>query len=410
MLMAHECLMVAATLGRFHRWQRWVEPEGRDKHDWMKVPTVSVGDFRYKYSPALDLLGNTQHPTYAHPKLLGWCFDNIYHQGWLIRDLLVWGKLPTKEQTQKIYNQEYEEVVARIENTLNLTDESPTYPLVPTSLHNLGVMEGLPPSRMPEPQEYELDGARGLIDLSWSQWAPQMQLDDINRDPRYSQYLYQEADEYEEDEEDMEVDERAPGKTGSARMAAPTSTRHSYCRPEATYAYPRQDQTPGSPHSIHTDTDVAMEMGGLGIGSGRSETCRVTPRTEALPEQTRILSAPDLVSSITKSMTAAATEILEKFTCPPPVDDAVDAAIRERFQQRRAAASQFIPAGMETSGRLSAFDRLGHRAQTPQKEEEWEPRPEMTPQKVDRGHQSSRTASSEPPRSTSQKRRSQSRP
>ena len=183
-----------------------------------------------------------------------------------------------------------------------------------------------------------------------------MQPDDIDRDPRYSQYPYQEADEYKEEEEDMEVDERVLGKTGSACMAAPTSTWHSYRCPEATYAYPRQDQTPSSPRSIHTDTDVAMEMGGLGIGSGRSETCRVMPRTEALPEQTRMLSAPDLVSSITKSMTAAATEILEKFTRPPPVDDAVDAAIRERFQERRAAASWFIPAGMETSGRMSAFD------------------------------------------------------
>ena len=112
MLMAHECLTVAATLGCFHCWQRLVELEGRDKPDWMKVPTVSAGDFRYKYSPTLDLLGNAQHLTYTHLKLLGWCFDNVYHQGWLIGDLLAWGKLPTKEQTQKIYNQEYEEVVA----------------------------------------------------------------------------------------------------------------------------------------------------------------------------------------------------------------------------------------------------------------------------------------------------------
>ena len=178
MLMAHECLMVAATLGCFHRWQRQVEPAGRDKPDWMKVPTISAGDFRYKYSPALDLLGNTQHPAYVHPKLLGWCFDNVYHQGRLIGDLLARGKLPSKEQMQKIYNQEYEEVVARIENTLNLTDESPTYPLVPTSLHNPEIVlhprlfweqQGLPelqPSHMPEPREYELDGTRGLIDLS----------------------------------------------------------------------------------------------------------------------------------------------------------------------------------------------------------------------------------------------------
>ena len=78
-LMVHECLMVAATLGHFHRWQRWVELEDRDKPDWIKVPTVSVGDIRHKYSPALVLLGNIQHRTYAHPKLLGRCYDNIYH-------------------------------------------------------------------------------------------------------------------------------------------------------------------------------------------------------------------------------------------------------------------------------------------------------------------------------------------
>ena len=72
---------------------------------------------------------------------------------------------------------------------------------------------------------------------------------------------------------------------------------------------------------------MAMEIGGLGMSSGRSETQRVMPRTEAPLEQTRMLSALDLVSSITKGMTAAATEILKKFTHPLPVDDAVDAAI-----------------------------------------------------------------------------------
>ena len=74
-------------------------------------------------------------------------------------------------------------------------------------------------------------------------------------------------------------------------------------------------------------------------------------------------------------------------------------------------ATRVIPAGMESSTSwVSAFDRLGHWVQTPQKEEEWEPRPEMTPQKVDRGRQSSCMASSEPPHSTSQKRQSQSQP
>ena len=228
----------------------------------------------------LVLLGNVQQPTYAHPKLLGHCYDNVYHQGQFIRDLPARGKLPTKEQTQKIYNQEYEEVVAQIEDTLDLSKESLLYPMVPTSLRNpeiilplsqfqqrMGLQE-LPPGRMPEPQEYELDGAHGLVDLSWSQSAPQVQPDDVDRDQRYNQYPYQEGEDY--DDEEMEVYDRVLGKTGGACMAAPSSTRCPYQCPEATYAgYPTAgDQTLGLPRSIHTDRDVAMEMGGLGMSSG----------------------------------------------------------------------------------------------------------------------------------------------
>ena len=149
--------------------------------------------------------------------------------------------------------------MAQIENTLDLSDEIPSYPMVPTSLHNPEII--LPPrlfweqwglpkpplSHMPELQEFNVDGTRALVDLSWSQWAPQVQLDDINKDLRYLQHPYQEADEYEDDEEDMEVDEWAPGKAGGACMAAPTGTRCPYCHPEATYSYSMADQTPGSP-------------------------------------------------------------------------------------------------------------------------------------------------------------------
>ena len=235
--------------------------------------------------------------------------------------------------------------MAQIKNTLDLSNESLSYLMVPTSLHNPEIVlppilfqeqQGLPeppPSHMPEPREFNVDGVRGLLDLSWSQQAPQVQLDDIDRDPRYSQYLYQEANEYEEDEEDTEVDEWTPGKAGGTCMAAPTSTQCPYHCPEATYSYSMADQTPCSPRSIHTDTDVAMEMGGLGMSSGRSETHRVMPQMEAPQKQRRMLSAPDLVSSITKGMTVAATEILERFACPPPVDDTVDATIWKHFQQ-----------------------------------------------------------------------------
>ena len=102
------------------------------------------------------------------------------------------------------------------------------------------------------------------------------------------------------------------------------------------------------------------------------------------------------MTSITKSMTAAATEIIEKFAHLNRVDDVADAAIQEHFQQR-AAAQKFILAGAESSGQVSAFDRLGHWVQTPQEEEQWEPRPEMTPRKIQRGWQSSRAVGQDPP-------------
>ena len=62
-------------------------------------------------------------------------------------------------------------------------------------------------------------------------------------------------------------------------------------------------------------------------------------------ESTRVLSTPDLVISITKSMTAVVMEILENFACPLLVDDATDAAIWASVQPR-AATPQLMLVGM----------------------------------------------------------------
>ena len=136
-LMVHECLQVAAALGRYHQWQCRVSYQEKSENaDWNKVPAVAKDDFRYKYSSALTLLGNAQNPVFTHPKLLRRCYDNIYYNGRFIGDLPVRGKLPTEDQSKKIYTQEYQEVVTRIENLLDLMEESPLYSVVPTSLVN----------------------------------------------------------------------------------------------------------------------------------------------------------------------------------------------------------------------------------------------------------------------------------
>ena len=108
-LMVHECLQVVAALGWYHWWQcRVSHQEKSENTNWNKVPAVAKDDFRHKYSPAFTLLGNAQNLAFAHPKLLGRCYDNVYHNGWLIGDLPVRGKLPTEDQSKKIHTQEYQ--------------------------------------------------------------------------------------------------------------------------------------------------------------------------------------------------------------------------------------------------------------------------------------------------------------
>ena len=356
-LVVHECLQVVAALGQYHRWQcRVSHLEKSENTNWNKVPVVPKDDFRHKYSPALTLLCNAQNPAFAHPKLLGRCYDNVYHNGRLIGDLPARGKPLTEDQSKKIYTQEYQEVVTRIENSLDLTEESPSYSIIPTSLVNPDIelphrlfqecrgLPEIPPGRGPEPREYKMDGTWGLVDLDWSQRTPIFHPDDIDRDPRFTQYTFQEGDDYDDnDEEDMEVESRPLGGAGDTSMAPPTNTRRPYQRLPVTYSY-ESAQTPGSPRSTHTDTDTAMEMGDLSMAPRGPDLCCVTPRASVPPVSQGIMSTPDLAATVACGVAAAATQILERFTWPlqvneadrPPVDLVANAAIRERLQRRLA--------------------------------------------------------------------------
>ena len=207
----------------------------------------------------------------------------------------------------------------------------------------------------------------------------------------------------------MEVESWPSGGAGDASMAPPTNTRHIYQHLPVTYSF-ESAQTPGLPRSTHTDTDTAMEMGGLSMAPGGPDLCHVTPRGSAPPVTQRTMSTLDLAATVARGVAATATEILERFTQPPqvneadrpPVDLAADAAIWERFQRQLATTP---PA---TTDRMSAFDRLGHHTPAHQEESKWAPRPEMTPHKIDCGRQ--RHKEQEAKRAVSQKHRSQSWP
>ena len=62
-----------------------------------------------------------------------------------------------------------------------------------------------------------MEGAQGLVDLDWSQCTPIFHPDNIDHDPRFSQYPFQEGDDYDDDDkEDMEVESQPPGGAGDA--------------------------------------------------------------------------------------------------------------------------------------------------------------------------------------------------
>ena len=213
----------------------------------------------------------------------------------------------------------------------------------------------------------------------------------------------------------MEVESHPSGRAGVASMAPPSNTRHTYQHLPATYSF-RSAETPGSPQSTHTDTDTAMEMGGLSMAPGGPDLHHVTLRASIPPATQGTMSTPDLAATVAWGVAAAAMEILERFTWPPqvneadrpPVDLAANATIWECFQRHLATTPWATPTGQTATGRTSAFDRLGHRTPTSQEESKWAPHPEMTPHKIERGRQLHKEQESE--RAVSQKRRSQSHP
>ena len=319
-------------------------------------------------------------------------------------------------------------MVARVENSIDLAEESPSYSVVPTSLINPDIilphslfwehrgLPEIPPGRNLEPREYEMDGVQGLIDLDWSQWTPIFHPDDIDRDPRFTQYSFQEGDDLDDyDEEEMEVESHLSGRACDTSMAPLRNTRHTYqCLP-ATYSF-SSTETPGSPRSTHMDTDTAMEMGGLSMAPRGPDLHHVTPKASVPPAAKGTMSTPDLAATFARGIATTATEILERFTWPPqvneadcpPVDLAANAAIWEHFKRHLAATPQATPTGQAATGRTSAFDRFGHCTPTSQEEIKWVPRLEMTPRKIEHRWQPRKEQESE--RAVSQKRRSQSRP
>ena len=298
-------------------------------------------------------------------------------------------------------------MVGRIKDSLDLDRLSNRQFLVPfcqipCSLKNPDIIlhpedfakrQNLPPpapGRIQPAQDYEVDRAVGMVDVSWSQGIPGIVEDDINKDPRYNQYPYHKGDDLDY-EEDMDVEEAPTADTG-------TSTSRVSHRPGAEYKVDGGESTPGiTPRSTHTDTDAAADLDTLQVGTHHPEYHHVVPSDE--PRNVfGTVSQTDPVAAFTMSVGQVTAKLVsaqifgrfrdtmttgrERPAQSADVTDDAERALRERILQQQLAQAQ-LPEGAK---RESVFQRLGGRAGEGQLQV-W---PEMTPQKVERGRQPGR--------------------
>ena len=168
-VLAYNCLEVAAKLGHYHRAVRRLQP-GEELPDWMPTPEIAAGDRRLDYVDAFTLLGDAMHPAFGHPKVLAWTYDHVYYEGREIGNLPLRGK-KSVDQSAVVYQVEYVQIVHRL-SMLTQIDCEKFLRLMPTSLvhpelvfpnkkyeaYCLKVPESGPVAQYEPVSDYKMDG------------------------------------------------------------------------------------------------------------------------------------------------------------------------------------------------------------------------------------------------------------
>ena len=131
LILAYNCLEVAAKLGCYHRAVRRRQP-GEELPDWISTLDILAGDMWLNYVDVFTLLGNALHPAYGHPMTLARAYDHVYHVGREMGNLPLRGK-KNAEQSMVVYWEEYAQVTHRFYTLARIGCEKFVRPM-PTSL------------------------------------------------------------------------------------------------------------------------------------------------------------------------------------------------------------------------------------------------------------------------------------
>ena len=199
-VLAYNCLEVAAKLGHYHRAVQRRQP-GEELPDWIPTPEVLAGDRRLDYVDAFTLLGDAMHPTYGHLKTLARAYDQVYYEGWEMGNLPLRGK-KTADQSAAVYRVEYTQIVHCFSTLTRIDCEKFIRPL-PTSLvhpemvfpgkkyeaYCLKALESGPVVQYEPTSDYTMDGLQPRVDLRPGTEIPIYPKDEVDADPQFNEYL-----------------------------------------------------------------------------------------------------------------------------------------------------------------------------------------------------------------------------
>ena len=198
-VLAYNCLEVAAKLGHYHRAVQRQQP-GEELPDWIPTPEILAGNSQLDYVDAFTLLGDAMHPAYGHPKMLARAYDQVYYEGWEMGNLPLRGK-KTADQSAAVYRVEYAQIVHRF-STLMWIDYEKFVRLMPTSLlhpemvypdkkyeaYCLKVSGSRPVVQYELTSDYKMDGLQPRIDLRPGTEIPIYPEDEVDANPHFNEY------------------------------------------------------------------------------------------------------------------------------------------------------------------------------------------------------------------------------
>ena len=198
-VLAYNCLEVAAKLGHYHQAVRRRQP-GEELPHWITTPEILAGDHRLDYVDAFTLLGDAMHPAYGHPKTLARAYDQVYYEGRDMENLPLRGK-KTADQSVAVHQVEYAQIVHCFSTLTRIDCEKFVRPLPTTLVHLemvfagkkyeaycLKASESGPVVQYKPTSDYKMDGLQPRIDLRPGTEIPVYPEDEVDADPRFNEY------------------------------------------------------------------------------------------------------------------------------------------------------------------------------------------------------------------------------